>query len=58
MESPWSEEFEFQETFRVAEEEAPGKQKPKLFPRISYIPGQTLKPSASPYNEQRKPESS
>ena len=34
---------------------APGKQKPKLFPIISYIRGQTLKPSASPANVKRKP---
>ena len=55
MESPRSHELEFGQTFRVAGEGAPGKQKPKLFPIISYIRGQTLKPSASPSNEQRKP---
>ena len=38
MESPWSEEFEFGQTFRVAGEGAPGEKKPKLFPRISYKP--------------------
>ena len=54
-ESPRSHELEFGQTFRMAGEGAPGKQKPKLFPRICYVRGQTLKPSASPSNEQRNP---
>ena len=55
MESPQSHKLEFGQTSRVAGEGAPGKQKQKIFPIISYIRGQTLKPSASPSNEQRKP---
>ena len=55
MESPQSHESEFGQTFRVAKEGAPGKQNPKLFPLYSYVWSQTLKPSASPSDEQRKP---
>ena len=38
MERQRSHGFEFGETFRVAEEVTPGKQKPKLFPRKAYTP--------------------
>ena len=38
MERPRSHGFEFGQTFRVAEKGTPGKQKPKLFPRIAHMP--------------------
>ena len=37
MEGPRSHELEFGQAFRVVGEGAPGKQKPKLLPGISYI---------------------
>ena len=55
MESPQSHKLEFGQTSRVAGKGAPGKQKQQVYPIISYIRGQTLKPLASPSNEQRKP---
>ena len=54
LESPWKHESEFGESLVGAGKGAEGELA-KLLPWYSYIWRQSLKPSASPSNEQRKP---